>query len=135
MHSKNELSSKSVTLVPLNRIKLPTMEASLRGFKFRTIIDRFAWDLLLILRDSLVADSFDSDQAKLRILMTLSDVAEDGGEGDFQTNNTPSRPKSRRNSYVNNLLFRDFSAAKDTVWHSFYLPSTDEDSFVVTKTI
>lgn len=126
MLSKNELLSKSVIFVPLNQIGLPIMEAIPRGFKFRTIIDRFAWDLLLILRESLVADSFDSDHVKLRILMTLSDVAENRGEGDPRFNENLSRRKSRRYSYVNNLLFRDYSALKDTVWHSFHLPSTDE---------
>lgn len=102
------------------------METHPRGFKFRTIIDRFAWDILLILRESLAEKSFDSDHIKLRILMTLSDVSENSVKTDSEFKSR-ARPRPRHNSYVKDLLFRDFSAEKVAIWHSFDLPATDKD--------
>ncbi len=99
------------------------MEIFPRGFKLRTIIDRFTWDLLLILRESLIADSFDPEHLKLQILMTLSDVLEKTVEIDSGSTNQSQR-KSYRSSYVKHLLFRDFSTPKDLIWYSFDLPAT-----------
>ncbi len=99
------------------------MEIYPRGFKLRTIIDWFAWDLLLILHESLIADTFDAENVKLRILMTLSDVLEKSNAIDSGSKNQSKR-KTYRSSYVKNLLFRDFSATKDMIWHSFDLPAT-----------
>jgi len=102
------------------------MENHPRGFKFKTIIDRFAWDLLLILHESLAQVTLDSDHLKLRILMTLSDVS---GRSDTTDAGFDQRPHQRpyRSSYVKNLLFRDFSADKDAIWHAFDLPATTKD--------
>ena len=98
------------------------MEKHPRGFKFRTIVDRFAWDLLLILRESLAQVTLDSDHLKLRVLMTLSDVSERSGSTDAGFDQRP-----HRSAYVKDLLFRDFSADKDAIWHVFDLPATAKD--------
>lgn len=100
------------------------MEINPRGFKFRTIIDRFAWDLLLILSESLIADSIDPERLKLQILMTLSDVSEKIAKTDSGLE-TKFQRKSYRSSYVKDLLFRDFSATNNMVWHTFNLPATN----------
>lgn len=98
-----------------------TVESHPRGFKIRTIIDCLAWDLLLILSDTLTQDSVDSDRLKLRILMTLSDVPDRKQEVAQGV-----KPRSFINSFVNKLLFRDYSVSTESVWHRFDLPETDE---------
>lgn len=105
----------------LNQIAFLTMQLNPRGFKFKTILDSFTWDLLLILNETLIADTVDMDTLKLRILMTLSDVQEQESEPQSSSSHKPRRP-----SYVKNLLFRDFSAPKDTLWHSFHLPASGD---------
>lgn len=99
------------------------MEVSPRDFKFRTIIDWFTWDLLLILYESLTQDDLDSEHVKLRILMTLSDVADSKPSSDTSPAVTLSR--TNRHSYVTELLFRDYSKPRDQLWHRFNLPATD----------
>ncbi len=102
------------------------MDSNPRGFKFRTIIDNFAWDILRILREILVEKSFDTDHLKLRMLMTLSDVSDKRNKkGAEFKDRLPT--KSHSHSYVKKLLFRDFSATKDTLWHTFHLPATEGD--------
>ncbi len=93
------------------------MDVNQRGIKFNNITDRFAWDFLLILSESLVQPTIDLDQLKLRILLTLSDVRE-----------AVSAPNNKRKytstSYVNDLLFRNYNAPTDQLWHRFNLPAT-----------
>ncbi len=114
-----------IIFCPLQKyIELSTMETIPRGFKLRTVIDRFAWDLLLILRETFIADSFDSEHVKLQILMTLSDVMEKTRKTDSEIT-FATQQKTYRSSYVKNLLFRDFSATKDSIWHTFHLPATN----------
>ena len=99
------------------------MELNPRGFKFKSILDNFTWDLLLILHEALGDNKVDMDGLKLHILMVLSDVP--AQEISNTEKNSSSHSKQlRRPSYVKNLLFRDFSATKDALWHPFHLPAS-----------
>ncbi len=75
-------------------------QIKLRGFKLNTIVDRLALDLLTIIQDHLMDESFDMSDANqrdalhLRILLLLS-----------------------RADYVNQLLFRDYGKTEAQVWH------------------
>ena len=68
--------------------------ATVRGFQINTVLDRLAWDVLLLLGDALAEPRLDRDRLNLGLLLTLS-----------------------RRAYVHGLLFRDFAADPDEQWH------------------
>jgi len=72
---------------------------TLRGFQLRNITDRLALDILKILHEALTETSLNYEQLSLRIVLTLSE-----------------------NHYVEQLLFRDFMADKETRWFKLPLP-------------
>lgn len=63
-----------------------------RGFKLNSIVDKLAFDLLIILGDALTEPTLNQERLVLRILLTLS-----------------------KKHYVNELLFRDFNLSNDMV--------------------
>lgn len=123
MHLRNTLLYRLVIRINSKPIVLLLMEINPRGFKLRTVIDRFAWDLMLILQHALSSECFDSEQVKLQVLMTLSDVHETENKP-FSMTKVHATKYSNRTTYVKELLFRDFSASKEAIWHRFNLPAT-----------
>lgn len=79
------------------------MPESIRGFKVTDIVDRLTLDVLRLLEQVLTTGKFEQDRLYLGLLLTLS-----------------------RKTYVNKLLFRDFSAAGNTQWYSLPMPDGDE---------
>jgi hypothetical protein len=75
------------------------MPDSIRGFKVTDIVDRLTLDVLRLLEQVLTASRFEQDRLYLGLLLTLS-----------------------RKTYVNKLLFRDFSAAGESQWYSLPMP-------------
>ena len=75
------------------------MPDSIRGFKVTDIVDRLTLDILRLLEDILTANRFEQDRLYLGLLLTLS-----------------------RKTYVNKLLFRDFSASGESQWYSLPMP-------------
>ncbi|MGI9435402.1 MAG: hypothetical protein ACR2Q4_11330 [Geminicoccaceae bacterium] len=75
------------------------MPESIRGFKVTDIVDRLALDMLRLLKDILSAPHFEQDRLYLGLLLTIS-----------------------RKTYVNKLLYRDYSADKETQWYSLPMP-------------
>ncbi len=79
------------------------MPGSIRGFKVTDIVDRLTLDVLRLLEEVLASSRFEQDRLYLGLLLTLS-----------------------RKTYVNGLLYRDFSAAGATQWYALPMPDGDE---------
>lgn len=79
------------------------MPDSIRGFKVTDIVDRLTLDVLRLLEDILTTNRFEQDRLYLGLLLTLS-----------------------RKTYVNKLLFRDFSNIGESQWYSLPMPDGGE---------
>ena len=79
------------------------MPGSIRGFKVTDIVDRLTLDVLRLLEQIFASDRFEQDRLYLGLLLTLS-----------------------RKTYVNSLLYRDFSSTNDSQWYSLPMPDGSE---------
>lgn len=79
------------------------MPGSIRGFKVTDIVDRLTLDVLRLLEQILTSGPYEQDRLYLGLLLTLS-----------------------RKTYVNSLLYRDFSSTGDAQWYSLPMPDGSE---------